>query len=32
MDEGGDPGLRIEPERVVAAALEAVRAAYPTWK
>ena len=29
MDEGGDPGLRLEPERVVAAALEAVRAAYP---
>jgi nucleotide-binding universal stress UspA family protein len=29
MDEGGDPDLQLGPERVVAAALHAVRAAHP---
>ena len=29
MDEGRDPDLRLGPERVVAAALDAVRAAFP---
>lgn len=29
MNEGGDPNLRLGPERVVGEALDAVRAAYP---
>jgi nucleotide-binding universal stress UspA family protein len=29
MDEGGDPDLRLGPERVVGTALDAVRASYP---
>jgi nucleotide-binding universal stress UspA family protein len=29
MDEGGDPDLRVGPERVVGTALHAVRAAFP---
>lgn len=29
MNEGGDPNLRLGPERVVGTALDAVRAAYP---
>jgi hypothetical protein len=29
MNEGGDPNLRLGPERVVGAALDVVRAAYP---
>ena len=32
MNEGGDPNLRLGPERVVGAALDAVRAAYRTCR